>query len=309
MRTPVVFIIFNRLDTARRVFEVIREAKPPRLFVIADGPRVDRTGESEKCLEARTIIKQVDWECEVQTNFSETNLGCRRRVSSGLNWVFSQVDEVIVLEDDCLPDPSFFDFCEVLLERYRDDERVMHIAGTNYQFGNRRSPYSYYFSRYNHCWGWATWKRAWAKYDDTMSIWPEVRDQGYLKDILIGDELAVPYWRRSFQDVYDGKIDSWSFVWTLSCWINYGLTILPSVNLISNIGFNAHGAHTLNHLSRFANMKTASIEFPISSPPIMARDSQADRYTQKHNFRDGVLIRLGRRLLQFYSRWTRKQIQ
>lgn len=305
MKTPVVFIIFNRADTARRVFEVIREARPARLFVIADGPRSERAGERELCLETRAIIDQVDWDCQVETDFSAVNLGCRRRVASGLSWVFSQVDEAIILEDDCLPDPSFFGFCEELLERYRDDERVMHIAGTNFQSGNseygkRASSSSYYFSRYNHCWGWATWRRAWSKFDGTMSCWPEVRRQGYLADILAGDEWAVPYWERSFQEVYEGRIDSWSFVWTLSCWVNNGLTILPTTNLISNIGFNPQGAHTINRRSRFANMKTEAIDLPLTAPPVMVRDRRADRYTQRHNFRDGWLIRLARRALRFY---------
>ncbi len=312
MKTPVVFIIFNRADTARRVFEVIRRARPPRLFVIADGPREERAGEREMCLEARAIIDQVDWDCQVETDFSEVNLGCRRRVTSGLNWVFSKVDDAIILEDDCLPDPSFFGFCEELLERYRDDERVMHIAGTNFQFGNRQSrkrgsSSGYYFSRYNHCWGWATWRRAWSKFDESMRCWPEVRSRGYLTDILTGDEWAVPYWERSFQDVYNGRIDSWSFVWTLSCWVNNGLTILPHINLISNIGFNLQGAHTINRRSRFANMKTGSIALPLAPPPVMVRDRIADRYTQKHNFRDGWLIRLARRVLRFYLQQQKRE--
>lgn len=311
MKTPVVFIIFNRADTARRVFEVIRQARPPRLFVIADGPRAERPGEWERCRETRAIIDQVDWDCQVETDFSAVNLGCRRRVASGLTRVFSQVEEAIILEDDCLPDPSFFGFCEELLERYRHDERVMHIAGTNFQFGagksGKRATPSYYFSRYNHCWGWATWRRAWAKFDESMRCWPEVRDGGYLADILAGDEGAVRYWERSFQNVYAGRIDSWSFVWTLSCWVNNGLTILPGVNLISNIGFNLQGAHTINRRSRFANMKTETIALPLTAPPVMARDRLADRYTQRHNFRDGWLIRLARRVLRFYLRRQKRE--
>lgn len=308
MRTPVVFIIFNRADTARRVLGAIRQARPSRLFVIADGPRSNRPGEDERCREARSVISEIDWECEVTTDFADINLGCRKRISTGLNRVFATVDEAIILEDDCLPEPGFFGYCEELLERYRHDRRIMHIAGTNYLFGRyreRMSRQSYYFSRYNHCWGWATWRRAWERFDTSMSCWPELRHSGRLKDILAGDEWSVPYWERAFQQVFDERLDSWSFVWTFSCWINSGLTILPTVNLISNIGFNEQGAHTLNRRSRFANMVTEPISLPLTDPPFLIRDREADRYTQRNNFRDGLLIRLARRMLEYQARWRR----
>lgn len=301
MQTPVVFIIFNRVDTARRVFNEIRRVRPSRLFVIADGPREDRKGEKEKCEQARAIINEIDWPCEVLTNYSSVNLGCRQRVSSGIDWVFSHTERAIILEDDCLPHPVFFPFCETLLDRYADDERIMHIAGTNYQFGRRRFPYSYYFSRYNHCWGWATWKRAWRCYDANMSLWPEFRDLHLLPDLL-NDRRAASYWERSFQHVFDRKIDSWSYVWTFSCWMQGGLTILPSVNLISNIGFNPEGSHTINRRSKFANMPVQSLELPLIAPPFVIRDSEADRFTQRNNFRTGMLASLGRWLLQLYHR-------
>ncbi len=303
MQTPVVFIIFNRAETARRVLGAIREARPRRLLVIADGPRPGRAGEAERCATARAVIDEVDWECEVLTNYSQTNLGCRRRVSSGLDWVFSLVAEAIIIEDDCLPHPDFFPFCEAMLERYRDDQRIMHIAGTNYQFGRRQfeqrqSPYSYYFSRYNHCWGWATWRRAWQHYDRDLTLWPMVRDRGLLADLLEGDRRAITYWTRSFEATSSGKIDSWSYVWTLSCWSQSGLTILPAINLISNIGFDDGASNTLNRRSRFASMKTAPLGFPLNPPPFVIRDALADRYTQRHNFRHGWLRDIARSLLR-----------
>ncbi|MFM7711944.1 MAG: glycosyltransferase family 2 protein, partial [Microcystis sp.] len=141
-------------DTTARVFEAIRQAKPPKLLVVADGPRADRADDIEKCKAARAIIEGVDWDCEVLTNYSDVNLGCKNRVSSGLNWVFDTVEEAIILEDDCVPDPTFFRFCEELLEYYRHDQRIMVISGNNFQFGKKRTGYSYYFSVYTHCWGW-----------------------------------------------------------------------------------------------------------------------------------------------------------
>jgi len=305
MITPVVFIIFNREDTARRVFEQIRMARPSRLFVIADGPRESRPGEWELCRQARSVIESIDWDCNLTTIFSDVNLGCRMRISTGLDLVFTEVEEAIILEDDCLPDQSFFSFCETLLKQYRDDKRVMHIGGSNYlghHFRKRMSQFSYYFSRYNHCWGWATWRRAWTKYDARMTQWPEFRDGGGLSDVLTGDDWAISYWERAFAEVSAGRIDSWSIVWTFSCWINSGLTILPTVNLISNIGFDQRGTHTWNRHSKFANMPRGSINLPLSPPPFVIRDREADRYTQRNNFADRLLLRLLRRGLTAITR-------
>lgn len=297
MQTPVVLIIFNRPEAAEKVLAKIREAQPPRLFVIADGPRQNRVSELENCRAARAIIERVDWNCQVLTNFAEKNLGCQRRISSGLDWVFAQTEEAIILEDDCVPHPDFFRFCEELLDRYRDDRRVMHIGGTNYQFGRRRFPYSYYFSRYNHCTGWATWRRAWNYFDVEMTLWPELRDRGLLNDIL-SDARAVADWQRAFQMVYEKRIDSWAYCWTLSCWAQSGLTVLPGVNLISNIGFNAQGLHTRNRYSKFANMVVQELEFPLQHPPFIVRDNEADSYTQRNNFRRSLVARLGSRILR-----------
>ena len=277
LQTPVCLIAFNRPDTTQKVFEAIRQVKPPKLLVIADGARADRPEEAEKCAKTREIINQVDWDCEVLTNYSDINLGCRKRVSSGLNWVFEQVEEAIILEDDCLPHPTFFRFCEELLERYRDNERVMAISGDNFQWGRKRTDYSYYFSRYNHIWGWASWRRAWRLYDLEMKIWPEVRDGNWLKDIL-QDSDAVNYWTKIFQGVYEG-FNTWDYPWTFACWIHNGLTILPKVNLVSNIGFGAEATHTKS-VSKFANMPTEEMSFPLQHPPFMIRDSQADEITE-----------------------------
>lgn len=156
LKTPVAFLIFNRPDTTRRVFAEIAKARPPKLLVVADGPRADHPDDVEKCAAVRAIIDGIDWDCKVLTNYSDINLGCKRRVSSGLDWVFDTVEEAIILEDDCLPHPAFFRFCEEMLNKYRDDKRIAMISGDNFQFGRKRTEYSYYFSRYPHIWGWAS---------------------------------------------------------------------------------------------------------------------------------------------------------
>ncbi len=280
MKTPIAFVIFNRPDTTKRVFEAIRQAQPPQLLVIADGPRSDRPNEADRCAETRAIINQVDWECEVSTNYSDVNLGCQRRVSSGLNWAFELVEEAIILEDDCLPDPTFFPFCETLLQQYRDDHRIAVISGQNIQFGRQRTEDSYYFSRYNHCWGWASWRRAWQNFDFEMKLWPYLREEGWLMDILHSKQTAK-YWTEIFQKTYDHEINSWAIRWTYSCWLNHQLSILSNVNLISNIGFGSVSTHTDNSEDKFSNMLTQSLDFPLKHPPFMIRDTQADAFTHK----------------------------
>ncbi len=284
MNTPVAFIIFNRPDTTAKVFEAIRQAKPQKLFVIADGARADRTHEIEKCVQTRAIINQVDWECEVIKNYSDVNLGCARRVSSGLNWVFEQVEEAIILEDDCLPHVTFFRFCEELLERYRYDQRIASISGQNVQFERKANEYDYYFSRYNHIWGWATWKRAWQYYDFDMKLWSEIKQKDFLRDVL-GDEKSIRIWTKVFQNMYDSnKYNTWDFQWQFACWVNNSLGIISNINLVSNIGFGADSTHTSNSKNQYSSIPVKAVNLPLKHPNFMFRDIQADRFTQETLF-------------------------
>lgn len=295
LQTAVAFIIFNRPDTTERVFAEIAKAKPPKLLVIADGPRANRPGEAEKCAATRAIIDRVDWDCEVLTNFSEVNLGCKRRVSSGLDWVFDQVGEAIILEDDCLPDPTFFRFCQEMLERYRHDQRIGLISGDNFQFGHRRSDDSYYFSKYMHIWGWASWRDRWVNgYDVTMAKWPQIRDAGWLTDI-VGNMREAAYWQKIFERVYRGKIDTWDYQWMFANWIGNRLTILPAVNMISNIGFDANATHTTGD-SDLANLARESMSFPLVHPPGISRNVEADRFSYQKSIRVPLLKRVRQKL-------------
>ncbi|MCH7499203.1 MAG: glycosyltransferase family 2 protein [Nitrospinae bacterium] len=293
MNTPVAMIIFNRPDTTEQVFAEIARAKPPKLLVVADGPRADRPGEETKCAAARAVIHRVDWDCDVLTHYADRNMGCKQRISSGLDWVFDTVEEAIILEDDCLPHPSFFRFCEELLEKYRHDDRIGSISGNNFQFGRKRTEESYYFSRYCHIWGWATWRRAWKFYDVNLSLWPEVKEGGWLKDIL-GDLKQVRYWKKIFQNVADGKIDTWDYQWLFSCWVNSMLTILPNVNLISNIGFGSEATHN-TRASRLANIPSGDIGFPLNHPKLVVRNEQMDLVTAKSAYN----IPTGKRVLDY----------
>ncbi|RAM53010.1 MAG: glycosyltransferase family 2 protein [Hapalosiphonaceae cyanobacterium JJU2] len=294
LKTPVAFIIFKRPDTTERVFEAIRQAKPAKLFVIADGPRNDRADEPEKCEATRAIIDRVDWECEVLKNYSDTNIGCAERLPSGLDWVFNQVEEAIILEDDCLPHPTFFQFCEALLEKYRYDQRIGTIIGQNVQLGRRRTEYSYYFSIYNRCWGWATWRRAWQNFDFDMKLWPEIQESRFLNDILV-DPKSVKFWQQIFQDTYDSRINTvWDYQWTFSCWLQNQLSIVPNHNLISNIGFGQNATHTKHtkgsFVKTYASMPTEPINFPLKHPPYIIRDLESDRFMQKNFFDYGNFL-------------------
>lgn len=284
LSTPIAFIIFNRPDTTARVFSEIAKAKPHKLLVVGDGPRSSRPGEADRVAATRAIIEKVDWPCEVLTNFSDVNLGCKKRVSSGIDWVFEQVEEAIILEDDCLPDPSFFHFCEEMLARYRHDQRIGMISGDNFQFGRCYGGDSYYFSKYVHIWGWATWRDRWhGAYDVNMAHWPMVRDNGRLPD-LVFDKDEAGYWAGIFERVYQGGIDTWDYQWVFANWAEGRLSILPSVNLISNIGFGVDATHTTG-ISPLANLPTEPMQFPLVHPALRARNGSADRFSDRVCFR------------------------
>ena len=269
---PVAFLIFNRPELTRKVFATIAQAKPSKLLVVADGPRADVPDDREKCSEARAIIGRIDWDCEVLTNYSPANMGCRARISTGLEWVFTNVEEAIILEDDCVPHPTFFRFCKELLTRYRDDQRVMMISGDNFQMGRNRTPYSYYFSRFFHCWGWATWRRAWRHYDIDMELWPSLRDGSWLLYVLENKAQARTF-LKNFEDVANGA-DTWDYQWVFSCMVRNGLSIVPSRNLVTNVGFSEDRTSVRYH--PLGNLPTEEFEFPLKHPPFMVRQADAD---------------------------------
>ncbi len=272
MKVPVAFLIFKRPDTTEKVFEAIRQARPPKLLVVADGPRADKPGEAEKCAATRAIIDRVDWDCEVIKHYADVNLGCKKCVSSGITWVFEQVEEAIILEDDCLPHPTFFQFCEELLAQYRDDQRIMSICGDNSRATSKRTEYSYYFSRAPLIWGWATWRRAWQYYYDVnMKLWPMIRDGKWHQDFL-PDEKMMQSWEKTWQASYEGKIDTWDYQWSFACSIQSGMSVISNVNLISNLGFHAEATHTTYTESFRANNAIEAMSFPLKHPPFMIAD-------------------------------------
>lgn len=278
---PVAFIAFNRPELTRRTFAAIRERRPSRLFLIADGPRDDHPSDAQRCAEVRRILEGVDWPCEVHRDYAERNLGLKRRVVSGLDRVFATVDRAIVLEDDCLPHPDFFRFCQELLVRYEDDERVWVITGDNFQGGRRRGAASYYFSRYNHCWGWATWRRAWQHNDADVRFWPEWRDSAEWQRAM-PDAVERRYWTAIFDRAAAGELNSWAYPWTASVWRHGGLSATPNVNLVSNLGFGPEGTHTPS-AGTGANLAAHALG-TIVHPADVKPDARADRHAFDRHF-------------------------
>jgi hypothetical protein len=315
---PVLFMVFNRPDTTARVFDAIRAARPTHLFVAADGPREQREGEADRCRQVREIATAVDWPCTVTTLFRDQNLGCKRAVSSAIDWFFDQVPEGVILEDDCIPDPSFFPYVTTLLERYRDDTRVMMISGDNFIAGHWRPTASYYFSGFTHIWGWASWRRAWAQYDVDMSDWPAQRAEGLLERRFPDSIEARTYWAGLFDRVRRGEIDTWDYQWAYTTFKRGGVACMPAVNLISNIGFGADATHTLDPEAKLANLPSAALPMPLTHPQDVAADESADAWTlanvfgidsrpvgqrgeQRRRKRHGLRWRL-RRMLQVITR-------
>jgi len=259
LNIPILFLIFNRLDTTVQVFAKIREAVPSKLYIASDGPRDNRKGEDEKVSSVREyVLKSIDWDCEVKTLFREENLGCGKAVSQSITWFFENEEMGIILEDDCLPSASFFPYCKELLEKYKDDTRIYHIAGFN-PLTLTKTPYSYYFTRIQHCWGWATWRRVWSLYNFDITDLNDFISQNKIQN-LFRQKTVQDYWINIFRDMQDHKIDTWDYQWTYTIFKNSGLCINPSKNLITNIGFNCDATHTLDTNSVFNNQKRYEID-------------------------------------------------
>lgn len=242
--TPILFLIFNRPDTTQKVFDRIREIKPKYLYVAADGPRETKEGEKEKCEATRSIINNIDWDCEVKTLFREENMGCKIAVSSAITWFFDNVEQGIILEDDCLPHPSFFKYCETLLEKYKDVEEVMHIGGNNFSYKrNWFKQEQYYFSAYSLIWGWATWRRAWLKFDINLSNYESLFASEQITHYLKSPE-EINYWKERLERVKYQDFNTWDYSWYYSIWQNNGKCISPFKNLVKNIGFGDEATHT-----------------------------------------------------------------
>lgn len=268
MNTAVLLIVFNRPDPTQQVFSAIRAARPPRLYVAADGPRESRPAEAAVVETVRRIATAVDWPCEVHRLFRERNLGCKRAVSSAIDWFFDQEAEGIILEDDVLPRDGFFRFCETLLERHRDDPAISMISGCSFIGQPSGHDAGYLYTRYHHIWGWASWRRAWRHYDVDMAGWPGEGARRQLNRVLQSRKDAVAYWSTVFDKVAAGGIDTWDYQWLYSAWMADMTAIMPPGMLVENIGFGNDATHTASAApSVVVNAPPARISFPLIHPP------------------------------------------
>lgn len=274
---PILIVAWRRPDTLRQVIKAIRPVAPKYLFLACDGINPAHPGEAEKVAATRAVFDhEIDWHCQIERLYSDFNQGCRLGVSRAINWFFDQVEEGIILEDDCIPHPDFFPYCSTLLERYRHDNRVWCISGNNFQNGQWRGDGSYYFSRYNHCWGWASWRQRWQSFDSDLSQWSSLRNSGLLHTIF-EDSKELAYWQRIWQRLLEtGEPDSWAYRWTFTCIANNGLTALPNRNLVSNVGFGQDATHTTG---KSVDTSIGNGINPHQHPSFVLRDGSADRYT------------------------------
>lgn len=297
LATPIAFFVFNRPDLTEASFARIRDQRPERLLVVGDGPRQKARGDRTRVAAVRQIIDRVDWECDVETLYASENLGLRRRMETGLDWVFAQVDRAIILEDDCVADGSFFEFCEALLSYYENNENVGSITGNNFQDGRWRGSGTYYFSKYSHCWGWATWARSWTSHDPSMPFWPAFSSTDRWKSLL-PDPQERKYWERVFHKAKNPLFQSWAYPWTATCFFNGWVTAAPNENLVANIGFGRNATHTKSRKS----LAPVARSIPgIEHPDAVRADVEADWFDFENAF-GGRSLR-DRRTPKGFAQW------
>ena len=290
LQTPILFIIFNRVDTAQQVFNVIRQAKPCRLYIACDGPRTNKLGEKEACLQTRAISHQVDWPCQVYTNFLERNEGPSKAPYRFIKWFFENEEQGIILEHDCLPHPDFFPYCEILLNRYKNNTQIGTISGPNFvPLANTTN--SYTFSIYNHIWGWATWKRTIDRYTLEFTHFSHSECNKLLNEYF-ETHIEKAYWRTIFWQIKKGDIPTWDYYLTFCLWRNHLYSISPNKNLVSNIGFGAGAVNTTNPNSPAANRSTFSI-LPLSfNDTIIQNKTEEQRYFKAFILENKSIYRL-----------------
>jgi len=288
--TPILMIVFNRPETTAKVFEQVKAIKPKKLYVAADGPRPNNPNDLIKCQETRNVVNAIDWDCDLHTLFQTDNLNCGKGPMTAINWFFEHEENGIIIEDDCVPALSFFKYCEELLQKYKDHDQIMMINGFNFYKQQPSENESYYFSKYGHPWGWATWRRAWLHFDYYISDFEIRKKEGYFKRYF-ESRIDRFYRVRKFQKAYNHaeQIDFWDYQWDYARFVNNGLTIIPKQNLVQNIGFGEHATHTINSHTKRANMKGNELEFPLIHPANIEQDTYMDKQYLVRFYKDKLL--------------------
>lgn len=285
MKSPILFLVFNRPETTSRVFESIRRAEPPRLYIAADGPRKDKPNDDILCNQVKSIVSNITWKCEVKHLYREFNLGCKKAVSEAISWFFEQEEEGIIVEDDVLPLQSFYDYCDELLEKYRNNQQIGVITGNNLISKRFISDHSYFFSHYANIWGWASWRRVWINYDVDLSDWPKLKNTKLFKNLSDNTPYFSAYWKDQIQAIYDRKMDTWDFQFFLTCWKANSLCIVPKENLVYNLGFGEFATHTTGQIPQcVVESEPTEISFPLKHPNVVKRSVEADKLVNSNVF-------------------------
>jgi len=295
MKSPVLLITYRRIETTKKVFEQLRQAKPARLYFSSNAADPAIPDETEKVRKVRDLLASIDWPCDVRTLLRTDHVDVKTSVASAIDWFFEEETEGIVLEDDCLPHQHFFAFCDEMLDRFRNTPEVSIVSGSCFQAPSFLLDSSYYFSKYVHIWGWATWRRTWSNYDRDMSFWPKWRESSEWAT-LFSDRVEERYWRGRFDSAYSGEILTWDYPLLASVWRSGGLTVTPSVNLVSNIGFGPEGTFSKNAESLLASAPVHNI-FPLVHALTIQANDRADRFDFDFRF-NGRFGRLGYRVVQ-----------
>ncbi|MHB8637143.1 MAG: glycosyl transferase [Fimbriimonadaceae bacterium] len=279
---PVLLIAFNRPDDTEKALNAIRAAKPKRLYVSVDGPRANRDGEAHAVEAVVKLFDRVDWPCDVELRRNATNLGCCEGVASAISWLFEHSEAGIILEDDCIADPTFFPYCTELLARYAEDRRVGLISGTSNGL-TLNTHASYGFSKYASIWGWASWRRAWSLFDARITDWPTIDAAGLIEAVL-DDPREIAFWKTRFAAVFNHSgPDNWDYQWMITQFLNRMACIVPGTNLINNIGSGPQSTH-MNPLDPDLHRPTSPMSFPLVHPKYLVIDKAADRQAMRERF-------------------------
>ncbi|MBT4651923.1 MAG: nucleotide-diphospho-sugar transferase [Candidatus Pacebacteria bacterium] len=278
--TPILLLMFNRPETTKVIWREIKKIQPSKLFIASDGPREGNSQDRKQCDQVKKIVCNIDWKCDVKRLYRKKNLGCKIAVSNAINWFFKHVGEGIILEDDCLPNSSFFIFAEKMLKKYKYNSKIFHISGNNSH--SVKVDDDYYFSKYPHIWGWATWKRAWEDYDVNINNWATDNTRGIF-DKVFSNKIEKTFWTEVFDKVYQGKTDTWDYQWLYCCWLHKALSITPKHNLVKNIGFTKSATHTVLK-NRKIYTQTYHLNFPLKHPNLIQINKNEDKITEKKVF-------------------------
>jgi len=291
LEVPILFLVFNRIHTTKKVFAQIQKIRPPKLYIASDGPRLNYPNEAQDIEEIRTfLLKNIDWDCEVYTRLNETNLGCKLSVSQSIDWFFENEEMGIILEDDCLPSMSFFQFCQELLIKYKDDKRIFLITGYNKQNEWKKNKQDYFFSYLGGIWGWASWRRAWKYYDVNIAdIDSFISEDGFTKSL--GHSLGKLKQNMIYNNVIRDNVDTWAMQWGYARHKNSALTCIPAVSLIKNIGFGENATHTYG--DNLDGVEANEMDFPIRENSFVVSDNSYDELLfKKPDLRSRVLNKL-----------------